>query len=445
MPSTIETISQLERRVALSVPLEAVEKEVQKRLTQLSKTVKIAGFRPGKVPMKMVTQQYGPQVRNEVITDQVQTGFDEVVREHGLRVAGYPRVEPKTANENQGNQLEFQATFEVFPEVTLGDLTKVELTRPQVEITDADIERTLNVLRKQRATFKKAERAAQKEDRVICDFTGRLNGETFAGGQGYDFAITLGEGRMLPEFEAALPGMKVGETKHFPLTFPADYHGREVAGKTAEFELTVKEVAEPQLPPLDESFARLLGIVDGSIESLRKEVRSNLQLQLKNRIEGLMREQVMAAMRRHAEMALPKSLVEMEMVSMTQRMAGELQKQGMKPEDIKLSPEMFRKQAEERVKLSLALSEVVRKNQLQPKIEQVRALVAEVAQTYEEPEAVVRWHFEKPERLANYEAMATEHNLIEWMQTSARVIDKPMTLEEVMAPTLLLAPSQTTA
>ncbi|MDR2244431.1 MAG: trigger factor [Burkholderiales bacterium] len=444
MQSTIETISQLERRVVLSVPLDVIEKEVQKRLAQLSKTAKIAGFRPGKGPMKMVTQQYGQQVRSEVITDQVQAKFNEAVREHDLRVAGYPRVEPKPANEAQENQLEFQATFEVYPEVTLGDLTKIELTRPQVEITDADIERTLGVLRKQRATFKKVERAAQNEDQVICDFIGRLDGEPFDGAQGRDFAITIGEGRMLPEFETALPGMKAGETKHFPLVFPTDYHGKEVAGKTAEFELTVKEVTEPQLPPLDETFARLLGIADGSVESLCKEVKSNLQLQLKNRIEGLMKEQVMAAMRQQAEMTLPKSLVEMEMMSMGQQMAGELQKQGMKPEDIKLSPEMFRKQAEERVKLLLTVSEVVRKHQLQPKIEQVRALVAEVAQTYEEPEAVVRWHFEKPERLANYEALATEHNLIAWIQTSAQVTDKPMTLEEVMVPVLSLVPPQTT-
>ncbi|MCL2871519.1 MAG: trigger factor [Betaproteobacteria bacterium] len=441
MQSTIETISQLERRVALSVPLETVEKEVQKRLTRLSKTAKIAGFRPGKVPMKMVTQQYGAQVRNEVITDQVQNSFDEVVREHGLRLAGYPRVEPKPANEGQANQLEFQATFEVYPEVTLGDLTKVELTRPQVEVTDADVDRTLEVLRKQRTTFKKVERAAQKDDRVTCDFIGRIDGEPFVGGQAHDYAMVVGAGQMLPEFEAATPGMKAGETRRFPLAFPADYHGTDVAGKTAEFELTVKEVAEPHLPPLDEAFARLLGMADGSVESLRQEVKSNLQLQVKNRIEALMREQVLAAMRQHTEMTLPKSLVEMEMVSMAQRMAGNLQKQGMKPEDIKLSPEMFRKQAEERVKLSLAVSEVVQKYQLQPKAGQVRALVTEVAQTYEEPEAVVRWHFEKPERLENYEALATEHNLIEWMQTSARVIDKPMTQEEVMAPTLSLAPA----
>jgi trigger factor len=363
------------------------------------------------------------------------------VREHNLHVAGYPRVEPKAANESQDDQLEFQATFEVYPEVMLGDLTKVELTRPQVEVTDTDIDRTLDVLRKQRATFKKVERAAQKEDRVMCDFTGRLDGEAFAGGQGRNFAIVLGEGRMLPEFETALAEMKAGETKHFPLPFPADYHGKEVAGKTAEFELTVKEVAEPQLPPLDESFARLLGVIDGSVESLRKEVKSNLQLQVKNRVEGLMKEQAMATMRQHAEMALPKSLIEMEMVAMAQRMAGELQKQGMKPEDIKLSPEMFRKQAEERVKLLLAVSEAVRQHNLQPKAGQVRALVTEVAQTYEDPEAVVRWHFEKPERLANFEALATEHNVIEWMQTAARVTDKPMTMEEVMVPTLSLIPA----
>ncbi|MDR0770034.1 MAG: trigger factor [Burkholderiales bacterium] len=441
MQSTIETISQLERRMVLSVPLDAVEKEVQKRLTQLSKTAKIAGFRPGKVPMKMVTQQYGPQVRNEVISDQVQENFNAAVRENNLRVAGYPRVEPKAANESQSGQLEFQASFEVYPEVTLGDLTKVELTRPQVEVTAADIDRTMDVLRKQRATFKRVERAAQKGDQVMCDFTGRLDGEAFDGGQGRDFAITLGEGRMLPEFETALAGMKADETKFFPLPFPADYHGKEVAGKTAEFELTVKEVTEPQLPPLDGAFARLMGIADGNVETLRAEVKSNLQLQVKHRIEGLMKEQVMAAMRQHAETALPKSLVEMEMVSMARRLADELQKQGMKPEDIKLSPEMFRKQGEERVKRLLAVSEAVRQHSLQPKIEQVRALVAEVAQTYEEPEAVVRWHFENPERLANFEALATEHNLIEWMQASAQVTDKAMTLEEVMAPALSLVPA----
>ncbi|MDR2710716.1 MAG: trigger factor [Burkholderiales bacterium] len=440
MQSTIETISQIERRVALSVPLDVIEKEVHKRLTRLSKTVKIAGFRQGKVPMKMVEQQYGAQVKNDVIGEQVQEQFSTAVREHSLRIAGYPRLSPKPANESQENQLEFEAMFEVYPDVTLGDLTKIELTRPQVEVTDADVDRTLEVLRKQRATFAKVTRAAQKEDRVMCDFTGRLNGELFAGGQGRDVEIIVGGDQMLPEFEAALPGVSAGETKRFPLTFPADYHGKEIAGKTAEFELTVKEVAAPQVLPLDEAFARLMGIADGSIEALRQEVKSNLQMQAKNRIEKLMRDQVMAALHQQAEMVLPKSLVEMEMMSMAQQVAGNLQKQGMKPEDINLSPEMFRKQAEERVKLTLAVSEVVNKNQLQPKAGQVRALVAEVAQTYEEPEAVVRWHFEKPERLANYEAMATEQNLIEWMQGSARVTDKPMTMEEVMAPALSLTP-----
>jgi trigger factor len=422
--------------MALTLLHTDVEREVKKRLNKLSKTAKMSGFRPGKVPMKIIAEQYEAQVRNDVVIDQINTRFGETVREHDLRLAGSPRVEPKPASENDDGEIGFWAMFEVYPEVKFDDFSEVELVRPKVDVDNIDIDRTLQVLRKQRATFTPVNRGAQEGDQAICDFTGYLDGVPFDGGMGVDFAIILGEKKMLPEFEAALQGMKAGENKTFPLTFPENYHGREVAGKTAEFHITVKEIGEPQLPPLNEAFARLLGVKNGSIDELRAEVKKNLELQLKHRLENLIKDQVMAAIRKHVKATLPKAMVEDETRDMAQRMTEELKRQGMTPDDIKFSPEVFRKQAEERVKLALAVRELVSANHLQAKKDQVRSLIAEVAQTYEEPEAVIRWHFEKPERLANYEALATERNLIEWAQTTMRIAEKPMTLEIVMDPKL---------
>jgi trigger factor len=434
MQTSPETQATLERKLDMSVPLAQIEGEVRKRLARLAKTVKVAGFRPGHVPLRMVAQQYGPQVRSDVISDAVQSTFNEAVRAQNLRVAGYPRIAPRQGAAGAAEVLEFSAVFEVYPEIVIGDLAQVTVERPQAEVTAADVDRTIEVLRKQRARYEAAGRPAAQGDRVTVDFTGRIDGVEFPGGQATDFPILLGEGRMLPEFETALAGANPGEAKTFALTFPADYHGKEVAGRKADFELTVKAVDAPVLPALDEEFARAFGIADGRIEGLRAEVESNLRLELKRKVESVVKDQALAGLRSRAQFALPKSLIDGEARGLMERMAQNLMSQGLKPEDIKLQPELFRKQAEDRVALGLLVGELVRQHGLAARPDQVKALVRETAQTYEQPEAVVRWHYEKPERLNDFEALAVERNVVDWVLARAKVVDKPTTFEALMGP-----------
>ena len=294
MQMTLETLGQLERRLHVAVPKAQIEGEVRKRLENLAKTVKIAGFRPGHVPLKMVAQQYGPQVRSDVITDTVQASLNDAIRTQNLRVAGYPRIEPKEGAAE--DEFAFSAVFEVYPEIKIGDLATVTIERPVAEVAPADVDRTIEILRKQRARYEPVLRPAQSGDQVIIDFTGTIDGVEFQGGQARDFAIILGEGKMVPGFEDEVTGMSAGEEKKFALVFPADYHGREVAGKKAQFALTLKSVSEPHLPPVDEEFARNFGIASGSLDELRTEIASNHTVELRRKIEGVLRDQVMKAL-----------------------------------------------------------------------------------------------------------------------------------------------------
>jgi trigger factor len=431
MQTSLETLGELERRLTMSVPVAQIESEIVQRLARLAKNVKVPGFRPGKVPMKMVAQQYGPQVRSDVISDAVKATFADAIREQNLRIAGYPRIEPK-AEAAAPDLLEFSAVFEVYPDVKLGDLSDVTIERPQTEVGSDDVGRTIDMLRKQRTRYERVSRVATSGDRASVDFNGKIDGTAFPGGQATDFSIVLGEGRMLPEFEAAIAGMSAGETKTFALRFPDDYHGKEVAGKQAEFALTVKSVEAGFVPEADADFVKAFGIASGSVDDLKAEIASNLKLELKRKIDGKVKEQVFAALRRKVDFVLPKSLVEIEAQNMAQRMAADMREQGMKAEDIKLAPEMFRAGAEARVALGLILSEVVRAEGLGAKPEQVKALVQEAAQTYEQPEAVVRWHFEKSERLSDFEALAVEHNVVAWVLSRAKVDDKPASFTDLM-------------
>jgi trigger factor len=434
MQTSLETIGALERRLNVAVPRDAIENEVAKRLAKLARTVKVAGFRPGKVPLRMVAQQYGPQVRSDVISDTVQATLSDAIRDQNLRLAGAPRIEPRAGDAPADDQFEFSAVFEVYPEIRIGDLTQVTITRPVAEVAPADVDDTIEVLRRQRTKFNAVERPAAAGDRVITDFSGRIDGVEFGGGQAKDFAIIVGEGRMLPEFEAAVTGMQAGETRTFALTFPADYHGKEVAGKTADFTLTVNSVAAPELPAIDADFARAFGVPSGSLDELRSEITANLKLELKRKIEGRVKDQALDALRKSTEVAVPRSLVAREAENMAQRMAADLQQQGMKPADINLTPDMFRANAEERVALSLVVSEVVRLHGLQGTPEQVKALVLEAAQTYEQPDAVVRWHYEQPERLNEFEGLAVERNVVDWVCSQARVQDVVVAFAELMTP-----------
>src|SRR6266446_10019294 len=311
MQTSIETLSKLERRLNMAVPAEQIDREVEQRLRKLSRTVRIDGFRPGKVPLKIVAQRYGPQVRSEVIGDAVQKAFSEVVKDQKLKVAGYPRIERKEAGDEK--QLAFSATFEIYPEVRLGDVAQARIGRPTHAVDDADVDRTIEILRKQRVTWEAVTRASQSGDRVTVDFTGRIDGNEFPGGKGSGMAVVIGEGRVLSEFESNLAGASAGEHQAFPLAFPADYPGKEVAGKTARFEVDVKKVEAPKLPADDAQFARSLGVADGDIAKMREEVKANVEREVRKRIEGELKQKVMQALVDAATLELPKSLVEIEL------------------------------------------------------------------------------------------------------------------------------------
>jgi trigger factor len=430
MQTTIENLSALERRLTMAVPTAEIDKQVDERLRRIARTVKMAGFRPGKVPMKLVAQQYGPQVRSEVIGDAVERAFSDALRGQNLRVAGYPRVEPKQGGDNAS--LEFTATFEIYPEVALGDLSQATIERPVLEVTDAEVDKTLEVLRKQRVKFEPAERAAQTGDRVTIDFVGRIEGAEFPGGKGEDFAVVLGEGRMLADFEAGVAGMQAGESRKVPVKFPDDYHGTDVAGKTAEFEIAVKKVEAARLPEVDAEFARTLGIADGDLARMRAEVRQNVEREVKKRLGADLKNRAMQALLDTTRPELPRALIDMEIQRLVQGARADLESRGMKMENMPIDPQIFEEQAKRRVALGLIVGEAVKRNDLGAKPEQVRALVEEQAQSYEQPTEVVRWFYSQPERLAEFEGVVVEDNVVAWVLGQAKVADKPVAFEQLM-------------
>jgi len=433
MQSNLEALGQLERRLTMAVPVADIDKQVDERLKQLARTVRMAGFRPGKVPLKLVAQQYGPQVRSEVIGNAVEKSFSAAVRDQNLRVAGYPRIERKEAAGD--DRLEFSATFEVYPEVQLGDVSSVSIERPTLTVTDAEVEKTIAVLRKQRTRYETADRAAAQGDRATIDFTGTIEGVEFDGGKGTDFTFVLGEGRMLPDFETGVIGMKPGESKVFPVAFPADYQGRDVAGKTASFAVTLKAVEAPRLPEVDAEFARSLGIADGDLGKMRAEVKANVEREVKKRLGGDLKNRVMQALFDAARPELPKSLVDMEVQRVVAGARADLQARGLKMESMPIDPQIFEDQARRRVALGLIVGELVKKHDLAAKPQQVRALVDEHAASYEQPGEVVKWYYSQPERLAEFEGLAVEQNVVDWVLRNAKTVDTAVAFDQLMGET----------
>lgn len=432
MQANLENLGTLERRLRVALPMAEIDNEVDTRLKKLTRTVKMHGFRPGKVPLKVVAQQYGPQVRQEVLGDALQKSFGEAVRQQNLKVAGYPRFDA-TAPAEGASEFEYSATFEVYPEVTLGDITGATVTRPQLEVGEAEVDSTIEIMRKQRVTFEPAERAAANGDRVTMSYTGRIDGAEFAGGKAEKQPIVLGEGRLLPEFEAALIGMKAGDTKTFEVRFPDDYHGKDVAGKTATFEVSVAEVAAPRLPEVDAEFAKSLGVADGDLERMRGEIRGNLEREVRNRLRNRVKDQVMQALLDTTKVEVPKALVQDEIERLRELTRQDFTARGIPvKDDTPLPAELFEAQAQRRVNLGLILAELVKAHQLQAKPEQVRAAVEEQAQAYEHPQEVVRWYYQQPDRLREIESMALEDNVVEWALQNAKVEDKPIAFDELM-------------
>jgi len=427
--ANVENLGTLERRVSMALAADEIERKVDERLKKLARSVRMPGFRPGKVPLKLIAQTYGSQVRSEVLGDAVQKAFTDAVKEANLRVAGYPKIEKK---DPASTALEFNATFEIYPEVRVGDLAGATIERPQLEVDDAAVEKTLQILRKQRTRFEPAARAARDGDRVTVDFRGTIGGEGFDGGKAENFSFTLGEGRMLPQFEAAARGMAAGEEKTFELTFPADYHGKEVAGKTASFTMTLKRIDEPRPPELDAEFAKALGVADGDLGKMRSEIRANVEREVKKRIESRTKEQALQALLAATPLEVPKALIGMEATSMAERAVADLKARGVNPEQVPINPQAFEEAARRRVALGLVIAELARAEGLQPKPAEVRALVEQEAQSYESPAEVVKWFYMQPQRLSEMEALALETNVVKWVLTKAKVLDKPVAFDELM-------------
>jgi trigger factor len=434
MAVTVETLEKLERRITLTLAAESVNQEVQARLKKLARTVKADGFRPGKVPMNVVAQRYGYSVQYEVVNDQVGQAFSEAATEAKLRVAGIPRISEKEGA--QEGQLAFDAVFEVYPEVTLPDFSQIEIERVTSEVSEAAIDKTVDILRKQRRTFslRPAAEGAAEADRVTIDFEGKIDGEPFSGGKADGFQFIIGEGQMLETFDKAVRGMKSGESKTFPLQFPEDYHGKDVAGKEADFLVTVKKIEVPHLPDVDDAFAKSLGIGDGTLSALRADVKKNLEREVKFRVLAKNKAAVMESLLKGAVLDVPKALVENETQRMVQNAREDLKKRGIKDaENAPIPAGIFEPQAERRVRLGLVVAELVRANNLQAKPEQLQAHIEEMAQSYEKPADVVRWYLSDRERMADVEGVVVENNVAEFVFSKAKVSDKALAFDELMA------------
>ncbi len=434
MTVTVETLQKLERKMTLTLPVGTIHSEVQSRLKKLARTVKMDGFRPGKVPMNVVTQRYGYSVHYEVMNDKVGEAFAVAANEAKLRVAGQPQITEKDASPE--GEMAFDAVFEVYPEVKIGDLTSAEVQKISADVTEGAIDKTLDILRKQRRTFaqRPQDAAAQDGDRVTVDFEGKIDGESFSGGKADNFQFILGDGQMLKEFEEATRGMKAGESKTFQLAFPADYHGKDVAGKTADFMVTLHKVESAHLPEVNEALAKSLGIADASVEGLRADVKKNLQREVKFRLLARNKQAVMDALVSKSELDLPNTSVQAEVKRLTEGARADLKQRGVKDaEKAPIPEEIFRPQAERRVRLGLVVAELVRSNNLQAKPEQIKAHIEELAASYEKPADILRWYYSDNNRLAEVEAIVIENNVTEFVLSKARVSETSMSFDELMA------------
>ena len=432
MQVSVESTGTLERRMTVTVPEETVAQEVDKRLKSMASRVRVDGFRPGKVPFSVVRGKYASQVRSEVIGDMMQTSFYEAVQQQGLKPAGIPRVEPKLVEPGAG--LQFDALFEVMPEVKLAVMDKITLEKPVAEVTDADIDETIENIRKQRKDYGDVDRACEDGDRVYCDFKGIIDGEAFEGGEAKDFPLDLGAKRMIAGFEEGIIGAKAGEERTLNLSFPESYHAKTLAGKDVVFEIKVNKVQGPKLPELDDDFIKGMGI-EGGVEALREEIRKNMEREVSQTVENRVKQQVMDALLEKNSVDTPTALVEQESQNLAKQMAANLQQQGVDLSQLKVDGGMYKEQAERRVKLGLLLSEVVSQQNIKATDADIRAYVEEMAAPYQQPKEVIDYYYADKSRLAEAESMVIERKIVDWVIAQAKVTDKKMSVTELMKTT----------
>jgi len=432
MSAAVETLEKLERKVIVSLSWLDINEATDKEMKKAQRRVKIDGFRPGKAPLKMVAQMYGAGIQNDVLNDLAQQAFNKVAQEQNLRIAAVTKIEP-VEGEESADALKVAFTYETFPEIKIGDLSALNIEKVSAEVGDKEVDDTVEILRKQRTRYNRVERAAQNGDRVIIDFEGKIDGEPFAGGSSKNYPFLLGNGEMLPEFEAGVLGLKEGESKDVEVNFPEDYHGKEVAGKTAVFTITVRNVAEPVLPEVDEVFAKALGIADGNIETMRAEVKKNVEREVKRRVDSQNKEAAMEALLAVSELQVPNALINEEAARLAAEMKQNFINQGMADaKNLDLPLDMFKEQAERRVKLGLILAEVVQANGLEPSKEQIDAVIADFAESYEDPQEVIDWYHADNSRLQGPTSLAVEANVTDFVLGKAKVTEKALSFDEVM-------------
>ena len=444
MQVTIENSDALERRVKVEVPEADIRAQIQQKLVELSRTVRVDGFRPGKAPLPVVARQFGERVRGDVLGETLQRTFTDAIREHQLRPVGDPVFNPVSAEKGSG--LSYTATFEVYPEVGLKPLDTLTVKKPSCELGDADVDAMLEVLRKQHATWENVERAAAEGDRLTIDYRGTVDGEELERGSGTDQPLDLGAGRMIEGFESGLLGATAGETRILNLTFPDPYHNAELAGKAVRFEVTVKAVTTQILPPVDEAFAEKFGVTEGGVETFRSEVLENMQRERDRALQRRFNAKVMEALSAAHEVELPKTLVSLEAQRMHEESRRNLMMRGVNPDQVgHPGPEAFATPAQERVKRGLLMAEVVRLSGANAQPAKVRATLESMAAGYEDPEALLKWYYAEPQRLNEIQAMVVEEEAVSWLVTQARVEDEAISFDDLMNPGQTRASEQSPA
>jgi trigger factor len=432
MEVTVESGAGLERRMRVQVPEEQVDSEVQKRLGDLSRQVRVPGFRPGKVPMKVIRQRYGRQVRGEVVGELVQSSFYDALVKEKLRPAGSPRIEPEDTEPGQG--VTYLATFDIYPEVALPPLETLTISRPVAEVSDDDVETMIGTLQRQRRTWNEVERAATPSDRVVIDFQGFMDGEALDNAKADDFPMELDGGRMIPGFEDGLVGSTAGDVRTLDLTFPEAYQEPTLAGRPVKFEITVRRVEEPALPEIDDEFATSFGIPEGGAEALRREVRNNMERELAEGLRNTTKQRTMDALLVGQDIELPEALVEEECKRAMERRSLELSHSGIDAEQAGLEPSMFKEEAHTRVCLGLVLAEVIREHDIKPDPQRVRARIETIASTYEQPDEVINWYYGNRERLADIETSVLEEQVVDWVLERASVTEEATNFDALMRP-----------
>ncbi len=432
MQVSMETLAGLERRMTIEVPAETVESRVKSRLLEAAKNVHMKGFRKGKVPVKVIKARYGAGVRQEVLGEVMSHSWVEAVTQENVKPAGQPRIEPK--NLEEGQNLEFTATFEVYPEIELQDFSGIIIEKKSADITDTDIDKMVETLREQRKTYAETDRASQNGDQVNIDFTGTIEGEKFEGGEAKSSNLVLGSKRMIPGFEDGLVGLSKDDEKALSLTFPEDYHNKELAGKDTVFAVKINSVKEPVLPELNDEFFTSFDVADGGLVAFRKEVSANMARELKNASRNNVKNQVIEGLLKIHTVDVPKALVKNE-IGVLRKQAMQRFGGGRNIDPSMLPDDLFSAQAERRILLSLIMNEVVNKNDLKPEADAVRKLIEEMAESYEKPEEVIKWYYGDKEQLANIEAMALEEAVIDLILDSAKITETNVSYEEALKPT----------